>query len=141
MKNNLVKLFIGLVLLASVSLLAAGCSANSVISSIAPSGGGTPLNTKELNDIKGQLGLDVGGHYPDNYGLSRVYGTVTNGSKQDLKTITIGISFGKQGQGTQVGQAEIKNLPAGTKKSFDVATTVNAATQGEYNLTLLGATK
>jgi len=142
MKNSFARLLLSLVLLAFI-LLAAGCSSSSLESPVKSpdAGGGNALGSKDLNDIKGMLGLEVGGHYPDNYGLSRVYGTVTNGSKQNLKSVTLAISFGKRGQGIKVGEVEVKNLPAGEKKSFDIATTVNASNQGEYSINLIGATR
>lgn len=142
MKNSFAKLLLSLTVLTLI-LLAAGCSSSSLVGAVKSpdNGGGSALSSKGLNDIKGMLGLEVGGHYPDNYGLSRVYGTVTNGSKQNLKSVTLAISFGKRGQGIKVGEAEVSDLKAGEKKSFDVATTVNASNQGEYNINLIGATQ
>ncbi len=142
MKNSSAKLLLSLLILTLI-LLAAGCNSSSLVSAVkSPSaGGGSVLSGKDLNDIKGMLGFEVGGHYPDNYGLSRVYGTITNGSKHNLSSVTLAISFGKRGQGIKVGEVEVKGLPAGEKKSFDVATTVNASNQGEYNINLIGATR
>ncbi len=142
MKYSFAKLLLSLTLLTFI-LLAAGCSSSSYVAAVKSpgAGGGNAISSKGLNDIKGMLGLDIGGHYPDNYGLSRVYGTVTNGSKQNLKSVTLAISFGKRGQGIKVGEVEVTNLPAGEKKSFDVATTVNASNQGEYSINLIGATQ
>lgn len=140
MKKGLIMLLTGLSLLLIIPF-AAGCSTKSVGKSVESESPGVPLSSKEINGIKGQLSAKIQGHYPDNYGLSRVYGEVVNGSKQDLKSITFAVSFGKQGKGTKVGEITVKNIQSGSKKSFDAATTANASTAGEYSTDLTDAAK
>ncbi|MEW5705924.1 MAG: hypothetical protein AB1743_03885 [Actinomycetota bacterium] len=140
MRKSFTKLLLCLIFLAVV-LFAVGCQESSSLTEILGQKEETRLSAKQLNDIKGQIGAEIYGFYPNNYGQNRVYGVVINGSKQDLKKVTFTVRFGKRGLGSKCGEVTVKDLPAGKKKSFDVATSISVDQKGEYNLVLDSAWK